>query len=195
MNRQRMLIDLDRCVGCVSCTVACQELHSTPAWSKRMTVHQVGPFGDFPELAMYFLPVMCQHCQDPPCLEACPTGATKKDENGLVWIDEEECTGCGDCVEVCPFHARFVNPETELAESCDLCSDRELTDGQPFCARSCPAGAIRLYDPDRPDPESARLLESAGENCYSLAGSRQPAGPVIVYLLRRQAWHGWPDPD
>ncbi len=190
MTQPTMLIDLDRCVGCHSCTVACQTLHAAPPETRRMNLYQIGPFGVFPCLEMHYLPVMCQHCQDPPCVAACPTGATRKNEDGIVWVREADCTGCGECVTACPYQARYINPRTQMAESCNYCLDRELEDGQPFCARSCPAGALRLCDLDNLDPISAQWLQSAGENRFHLNDKGDSVGPRAIYILRRQPWAG-----
>ncbi len=190
MSRQTLIVDLDRCIGCHSCTVACLVAHTAPAGIRRIVVHKIGPFGSFPELAMHYLPVMCQHCRKPPCLEACPTGATRKNEDGRVLIDPDDCNGCGDCVEACPFGARYVNPERLVAESCDYCVDLTPEGGQPPCAATCAAGAIRLCDLDEPDPVSSRWLKDAGESRFRLASDGGDIGPRSVYLMKRQPWAG-----
>ena len=186
-----MIIDLDRCIGCFSCTVACQALHAAPAETRRMDVHQIGPLGTFPGLTMHYLPVMCQHCRNPSCLEACPTGAIRKNVDGLVLIESDDCNGCGDCIDACPFQARYVNPQTLIAESCDLCMNCRPEDGQPFCAVSCATGAIRLCDIDQPDPISSEWLKNAEENRFQLDPDGGNIGPRTIYLMKRQPWAGW----
>lgn len=191
MSRPALIVDLDRCIGCLSCTVACQVLHGAPAECRRMNVHRIGPFGAFPVLSMYFLPVMCQHCERPPCLDVCPTGATQKNGDGLVLVEEDDCNGCGDCVEACPFQARCVNPQRLLAESCDHCMGLMPEAGQPVCAATCAAGAIRLCNMENPDPVSSEWLETAGESRFRLDTEEGDVGPRTVYLMKRQPWAGW----
>lgn len=140
---------------------------------------------------MYYLPVMCQHCENPPCLGACPTGAVHKNGDGLVLTGGDACNGCGDCVTACPFQARYVNPRRLVAESCDCCLDCRSEGGQPVCAETCAAGAIRLCDMDAPDPIASRWLEDAGAHRFHLNPEDGTVGPRTVYLMKRQPWAGW----
>jgi Fe-S-cluster-containing dehydrogenase component len=191
MSRPTLVIDLDRCIGCHSCTVACQIEHAAPARSLRMRVYQIGPFGAFPLLQMHYLPVMCQHCQNPPCLEACPTGATRQNDEGLVWVNKDDCIGCGACVDACPFKARYVHPASQIAEACDQCRERDLPDGQPVCATSCSTHAIRLCNIEFPDPISAQWLKKASAKRYEILPGHDAVGTRSIYLLQRQPWAGW----
>ena len=190
MSRPTLIVDLDRCIGCFSCTVACQVVHGASAETRRMDVHRVGPSGTFPELSMYYLPVMCQHCDNPPCLEACPNDAVYKNEDNLVLIEADDCNGCGECVGACPFQARYVNPQRAIAESCDCCLGIGLEADQPACASTCPAAAIRLCNLDSPDPVSSRWLENAGGSCFQMNPEDGNIGPRTLYLMKRQPWVG-----
>ncbi len=106
MTRWAMIADLERCVGCQTCTAACRHANATsPAvqWRKVLDIES----GVFPDVRRTFVPVGCQHCDDPPCMHVCPTTATRKRADGIVTIDYEICIGCAYCDVACPYQARF----------------------------------------------------------------------------------------
>ncbi len=144
MTRWSMLADLERCVGCQTCTAACRHANATsPAvqWRKVLDVEA----GTFPNVSRTFVPVGCQHCADPPCMHVCPTTATRQRPDGIVTIDYELCIGCAYCDVACPYQARFLIHEPRraygatamqneimredpsrlgVAQKCTFCSDR-----------------------------------------------------------------------
>ncbi len=106
MTRYAMAADLDRCVGCQTCTAACRHANATsPAvqWRKVLDLE----LGTYPNVSRTFVPVGCQHCEDPPCMHVCPTTATRKRADGIVTIDYDLCIGCAYCDVACPYQARF----------------------------------------------------------------------------------------
>jgi phenylacetyl-CoA:acceptor oxidoreductase subunit 1 len=106
MTRYAMVADLDRCVGCQTCTAACRHANATaPAvqWRKVLDIEH----GVYPSVSRTFVPVGCQHCEDPPCMHVCPTTATRKRSDGIVTIDYDLCIGCAYCDVACPYQARF----------------------------------------------------------------------------------------
>jgi len=106
MSRWVMLADLDRCVGCQTCTAACKHVNATAPgvqWRRVLDVE----IGAYPEVRRVFVPVGCQHCADPPCMHVCPTTATGQRADGIVTIDYDLCIGCGYCMVACPYQARF----------------------------------------------------------------------------------------
>jgi phenylacetyl-CoA:acceptor oxidoreductase subunit 1 len=106
MTRWAMLADLDRCVGCQTCTAACRHANATsPAvqWRKVLDIES----GSYPDVRRTFVPVGCQHCDDPPCMHVCPSTATRKRADGIVTIDYDLCIGCAYCDVACPYQARF----------------------------------------------------------------------------------------
>jgi phenylacetyl-CoA:acceptor oxidoreductase subunit 1 len=106
MTRWAMVADLERCVGCQTCTAACRHANATsPAvqWRKVLDVES----GVYPDVRRTFVPVGCQHCDDPPCMHVCPTTATRKRADGIVTIDYDLCIGCAYCDVACPYQARF----------------------------------------------------------------------------------------
>jgi Fe-S-cluster-containing dehydrogenase component len=114
-----IFIDSDKCVGCYSCIVACKLEHnlpphpvhpplSNPKGPELIRVYQVGPQIQDDEVHYYFQPILCKHCVDAPCIEACPTSAIYRDiETGIILVKEDECTGCGSCLDACPYEAPY----------------------------------------------------------------------------------------
>jgi len=144
MTRWAMVADLERCVGCQTCTAACRHANATsPAvqWRKVLDIE----VGAFPNVSRTFVPVGCQHCADPPCMHVCPSTATRRRADGIVTIDYDICIGCAYCDVACPYQARFkvtkedfaygdhaMQNEIEredtkrlgVAQKCTFCSDR-----------------------------------------------------------------------
>lgn len=105
--RWGMVIDLNRCVGCQTCTIACKHANDTPPgvqWRRVLDVEQ----GSFPNVERLFLVTGCQHCAEPPCVPVCPTGATRQREDGLVTMNYDVCIGCAYCAVSCPYNARTI---------------------------------------------------------------------------------------
>jgi Fe-S-cluster-containing dehydrogenase component len=105
MPRWGMAIDLNKCVGCYACTLGCKQEHFLPAgvfWSRVL----LGEIGKYPSVRKLIYPVLCNHCEEAPCVEACPTGASRKNEDGIVIIDADECVGCRYCLVACPYQQR-----------------------------------------------------------------------------------------
>ncbi len=105
--RYGMVVDLNRCVGCQTCTIACKHANDTPPgvqWRRVLDVEQ----GVYPDVQRLFLVTGCQHCAEPPCVPVCPTGATRQRSDGLVTMDYDTCIGCGYCAVACPYQARTI---------------------------------------------------------------------------------------
>ena len=102
MTHKTLVIDLDRCIGCFACEMACKQENNVPLGVHYNKVLSIGPMGKFPDLTQYFLPTVCQHCKDAPCVKVCPTGATYQTEDGQVLVNKEKCIGCKMCTKVCP---------------------------------------------------------------------------------------------
>ena len=126
VKRYGMVIDLERCTGCQTCTVACKVEHGIEVGSG-ISVETVGglhrdtPAGKYPNLSMYYLPTPCMHCDKPPCLDACPAGAISKRSDGIVTIDEDKCDGCQMCVSECPYAALFFDSDKNIVRKCNMC--------------------------------------------------------------------------
>jgi Fe-S-cluster-containing dehydrogenase component len=102
-----MVIDLQKCVGCYACVIACKQEHFLPRgtfWG-RLLVAEMGEYSTGSSITM---PILCNHCKDAPCVDVCPTGATVKREDGIVVVDSSKCAGCGSCVVACPYQHRSI---------------------------------------------------------------------------------------
>jgi len=185
--RWGMVIDLRRCVGCQTCTIACKQEHALPAGTQWRFVVDC-EIGEYPDVRRVFLPMQCMQCAEPPCVPVCPTGASRQREDGIVWIDYEACVGCGYCALSCPYHARHLvhedagyfesatpaergqPPRDGVMTKCTFCRERIDAgrdaglvpgvdpDATPACAVACIAGAIVFGDLDDPTSPAAQLL-------------------------------------
>ena len=164
-------IDTRRCIGCHGCEVSCKAENDVPLGNYiRQTIYQ--DVGDFPKVARMFLPMACQHCEDAPCIKACPCGALGKGVGGSVLVDYETCCGHGSCVDVCPYGAIYLDPVAKQAVKCHNCYHRLEHDMQPACANTCPSEAIHFGDLNDPDSNVSRALKEAEDNQLSLVQLR-----------------------
>ncbi|MEA5020207.1 MAG: 4Fe-4S dicluster domain-containing protein [Gordonibacter sp.] len=193
-----LVVDLDRCSGCDSCVAACKHENGIDLGVHLNRVVAVGPTGTFPNIEMYWLPLQCQQCANPGCIEVCPTGASYRDEEtGVVLVNAEECIGCESCIPACPYEARMLNPSKNVVEKCTLCFQRHSdADWMPACVHNCCCGARIFGDLDDPESVASKAVAAAGdENRHHLADPGSLA-PSTVYLLSKRvaAWEDAPDP-
>jgi tetrathionate reductase subunit B len=146
-KRYALVVDAGRCIGCHTCSVACKSENGVPLGVFRMWVKQIEK-GTYPHVTQSFLPLLCNNCDNPPCVPCCPTRATYKREDGLVMIDPHRCIGCRYCVVSCPYDMRFINPLLPIAQKCDWCSQRVDAGLTPACVVACPTGALVFGDLD-----------------------------------------------
>ena len=207
MARYGMVIDLTRCIGCHTCAVACKQANNVPEgifWNR--VLHEGGQgldtaSGEFPNCELSFLPVQCQHCENPACVKACPVGATYKDaETGVVRQDYDKCIGCRMCMATCPYtgirsfnwdEPHYAVDETlgdaaapkhqkHTVEKCTFCYQRLSAGETPGCMVLCP-GRARFYgDFDDPDSEVSRLIR---EREYKQLLPEKGTKPNVYYLV------------
>lgn len=158
-KRYAMVIDLRRCIGCDACMVACKAEFDVPLGVFRTWV----PYkvvGTYPNVKKQFLPRLCNHCDDPPCVRSCPVEATfKVEDGGFVLQRYERCIGCKACIASCPYNARFMLPKhrtytdiTSVVDKCTFCHHRVTQGLVPACVQTC-IGRSRVFG-DVNDPKS-----------------------------------------
>jgi len=153
--RYGMFIDADRCVGCHSCAIACRNEFDVPPGVWRSWVKVIEADGE-----RVFLPRLCNHCDNPPCVPVCPVNATYRREDGLVLVREDRCIGCKACMIACPYDARFVHPVKSVVDKCTFCAHR-IDDGRlPVCVEACPTRAMLFGDLNDVSSEIAQQLST-----------------------------------
>lgn len=208
MARYGFVIDTTRCVGCNLCAMACKVENNIPEgvwWNKAKTEgsdNHFAPTGEWPDnLSLSFYTYSCQHCDNPACVAACPTGATHKDEEtGIVRQDWNACIGCGSCIAACPYEGVRTLMEGEpkyfldfqvgsldvaphqqgVVEKCDMCWHRVEKGERPACADVCRQMARYWGDFDDPESEVSKLIASRS---YKQLLADEGTGPNIYYLV------------
>ena len=151
MARYAIVTDLNRCVGCLACMVACKAVNNVPIGSYWNKVLRIGPSlkpgaTSAHDVEMYYLPVQCQHCENPECVKVCPTQASHVTEDGTVQIDKSKCIGCQFCAMACPYGVRYLNQTERVVEKCTLCEQRTSQGELPQCVAQCGARARYFGD-------------------------------------------------
>ena len=182
-KRLGLVIDLNACVGCHACAVACKQENSVghSGRSSDVEASQASPRGVWPNRVhsyefgegaagrtVYF-PKTCLHCEAPACVTVCPTGASyKRADDGIVLIDHDKCIGCKLCAWACPYGAREFDEVEAVMKKCTLCVDRihdrelPVEDRQPICVTTCPANARHFGDFADPESNVSRLTREFG---------------------------------
>jgi molybdopterin-containing oxidoreductase family iron-sulfur binding subunit len=182
MTRWGMVLDLTRCIGCNACTVACKIENGTPDdhyWARVYTEET----GTFPDVQTTYVPALCNHCADAPCVTVCPTGASFQRDDGIVLVNQDTCIGCRACMMACPYSARFYlrkgvleagsgyqGERTAFEDSkwawftegtvtkCTFCAHRVDNGLEPACVVTCPTEARIFGDLDDPESRPSTLI-------------------------------------
>ena len=158
------LIDTRRCFGCHGCEVACKAENDVPLGHFiRQTIYH-----DFPrtekQVARIMVPMSCQHCEDAPCIKACPCGALHKGAGGTVQVNYDSCSGHASCKDACPYGAIYIDPVANQAIKCHNCTHRVDVGMEPACVSTCPADALTFGDLNDPNSKiSKRRAKIAAE--------------------------------
>lgn len=223
-NKFGMVIDVGACIGCRRCMWACKKENNipdaiSPLWievfelesSMGVTGHPsiedlkkgaTTAYTKAPQEGSWYLPVQCFHCDNPPCVKVCPTGATFKDRDGLVLMDYARCIGCRLCVVACPYSARRFNwwkgkvPAEEtnalvpvrpvgVVEKCTFCVHRVRRGKSPRCVEVCPVRARHFGNLNDPESEVSKLLQ---ENLSFRLLEELNTSPNIRYITGGKKW-------
>ena len=171
-------IDLRKCIGCHACTIACKVEHQTPVGVNRCWVKTVEK-GSFPDTRRFFFPVLCNQCEDAPCVRICPTNTLFKRRDGIVDFNSASCIGCRACMEACPYDQLFIDPNTHTAEKCNFCANRVENQLQPACVIVCPTECRIFGDLDDPASEVSRIFQ---REAFMVRKPEKGTGPKVLYL-------------
>jgi Fe-S-cluster-containing dehydrogenase component/mono/diheme cytochrome c family protein len=205
MARLAMLIDLTRCIGCDTCTLACKQENGTPVdvfFARVLNVEA----GTYPKVQRIYIPVLCNHCDNPACLKACPNKAIFRRPDGIVLIDQDRCRGAGACVSACPYgniilterdrwylpdnrayERDYVRPRLKerVARKCAFCAHRVDEGLEPACVVACPTTARIFGDLEDPNSKISRYIaeqrETTGREPFHLLPEAQTQ-PANMYL-------------
>jgi Fe-S-cluster-containing dehydrogenase component len=176
------IVDTKKCIGCGRCANACKLENHVPfdepvfrTWVERYRILDDGevkidsPNGsidgfvdDIPVEDIkkaFYVPKLCNHCENPPCVQVCPVGATYETMDGVVLVDYNYCIGCRYCIQGCPYGARYFNSEKRTADKCTWCYHRITKGLLPACVQACPVGARVFGDLKDPDSEVNKILD------------------------------------
>jgi len=171
-------IDLPKCIGCHACTIACKAEHDIPVGVNRCWVKTVEK-GTFPDTRRFFLPVLCNQCEEAPCMNICPTGALFRRRDGIVDLNGDSCIGCKACMAACPYDQLFIDPNTRTAEKCNFCANRVENKLKPACVSVCPTECRIFGDLDDPTSEVAQIVQ---RESFMVRKPEKGTGPKIFYI-------------
>ncbi|MCK5504148.1 MAG: molybdopterin-dependent oxidoreductase, partial [Thermodesulfovibrionia bacterium] len=184
-KKYAMLINLDRCVGCFACQVTCKAEYNIPFGTFRCRV-ETYQSGGYPHIDKFFIPRLCNHCDNAPCIEACEENALYKNQDGVVMINNTDCTGCRICREKCPYNAIEISPVTGEVEKCDFCYSRRIIKGLlPVCVQSCMGKALLFGDIYDPESEIAAALKKTRIKVLSPEFSTSPS---VYYAFKGETY-------
>jgi Fe-S-cluster-containing dehydrogenase component len=176
------VVDVSKCIGCGYCVDACAKENNVPlgsvrTWVERYVATEDGvhvdaidrpgerldpPPAELLDKAKWaaFVPKLCNHCEDAPCVQVCPVGATFTAPGGFVLVDPEHCIGCGYCIQACPYGVRFFNQENRIADKCTWCYHRVSKGLEPACVTVCPTNARQFGDRNDPADPVGQVFQS-----------------------------------
>lgn len=175
--RYGMTVDEKLCVTCNACVLACKSENEVPHGAARCWTVQEER-GTFPLLSVDTRSERCNHCENAPCVSACPTGATHFEDGGIVVVTQEKCVGCKACILACPYEVRYVHPEGYV-DKCTFCIHRVKKGLDPACVTVCPTKALTFGDLDDPSSAVHRQLQSRRS---SVSKPEEDTNPKLFFL-------------
>lgn len=204
-HRYIYLIDVTKCIGCGTCVRACETENDVPehhfrTWIERYMVSRTGRVSiDSPNggrdgfqpvitgddiTKAFFVPKMCNHCTNTPCVQLCPVGASFISPEGIVLVDGKRCIGCSYCVQACPYGSRFIHPVTHTASKCTWCYHRITKGLLPACVQTCPRGVRKFGDSKDIHDEVSEIIATrevsilkpemnTDPNCYYIGAGKE----------------------
>lgn len=176
MTKWAMVIDIAKCIACYNCFIACKDEfweNDYPPYSVSIQKHgqdfitlKKKEGGKYPHIKVVYMPILCMHCDNPPCVEAAKNGAVYKREDGIVIIDPVKAKGQKQIVEACPYNVVTWNEEKQLPQICTFCVHRLEKGLLPRCVEACPAGALIFGDLDDPNSEVSKIIKSGKAEVY-----------------------------
>ena len=165
-HRWAYVIDTAKCIGCGACVRGCRAENAVPdgfyrTWVERYVIGGEHRYVDSPKGGIegfppvqtpfaqsksFFVPKLCNHCKETPCVQVCPVGASYRTKDGVVLVDDSRCIGCGYCVQACPYGSRFLDPVDHTAQKCTWCYHRITKGLKPACVEVCPTGTRQFGD-------------------------------------------------
>lgn len=203
----RFVIDISKCIGCGRCVKACKLENDVPmqpeysrTWVERYVENEDEElFVDSPNggidgftadymnakyaniniLKSFFVPKLCNQCQQPPCIQVCPVGATYQTKDGVILVDRKACIGCRYCIQACPYGARFLDPRFKVVDKCTWCYHRITKGLLPACVEACPVGARNFGDIRDENSTVSKLIR---ENNVGILKPDLGTEPAVYYI-------------
>lgn len=194
MTRWAMVADLRRCVGCQTCTASCKHANATPPgvqWRRVLDIE----VGEYPDVQRAFVPMGCQHCDEPACVAVCPTQATRKRADGIVTMDYDRCIGCAYCTMACPYQARFKAPRGSFAYGKDPTASEQLREEDArrnvatkctFCVERIDTGLEQGLKPGVDPAATPACVNACIAEALAFGDLEDPRSNVSQLLARNQ---------
>jgi Fe-S-cluster-containing dehydrogenase component len=180
-----MVIRQNQCIDCERCLEACRKTNNVPDHGYRTAILERSIPVAKDQRERVFMPILCNHCNHPPCVRVCPTQATYKDKtNGIVRMNPDKCIGCKTCMAACPYNARYFNEKNRTIDKCNFCYDTTLKESGgkiTACAAACPANVRIFGDLTDPDSDAYKLIHAPG-NVFWVLRPETDTLPNVFYM-------------